>query len=104
MIPILKEFTREELERKLLHMISFTLHQLILEYLERTEPVSKVIRMEEAELENDKRIRDHIVSIFPALDICKLTHPEAHEALSKWIIDNHELIIVSPCLCEGCKI
>jgi len=103
MSKALSKYTREELERKLLHMTAFIAFKLATEYIERTEPTAKVIRTKEAEEENDQRIADHIVCIFPAWDIVEETHPGYKEAMREWVEKNHKAILVRPCICDGCK-
>ena len=99
----LSSYTREQLERKLLHMVSFIAYKLASEYIELTEPEAKVIRTAEAELENTNRILEHMVCVFPAWDVLEKTHP-GYEIMKDWIESNHRQTLVRPCVCDGCKV
>lgn len=102
MTDVLKDYTREQLERVVLHMTSFAAYQLATEYIELTEPLAKKIRTTEAEVENNKRILEFMVLSFPALDIIELTHP-AYDVMRPWIEGNHKTALAKPCICDGCK-
>lgn len=102
MNPVLKDYTREQLEDKIIHMTAFIAYQLATEWIESTEPTAKVIRTQEAEVENDKRIRDHMVCVWPAWDILEKTHP-AYGIMKEWVQKNVEAALIKPCVCDGCK-
>jgi len=102
MTQILSTYTREELERKLLHMTSFIAFKLATEYIQRTEAGAMIIRTKEAEEENDQRIFDHIVCVFPAWDMVEKTHP-GYDIMREWVKKNHESVLLKPCSCDGCK-
>lgn len=103
MTNILSKYTREELEKKILHMTSFIAYQLATEYIEQTEPTAKIIRTAEAEEENMNRILQHMVCIFPAWDVVELTHP-GYDIMKEWVATNHKNTLVKPCICDGCKV
>ncbi len=103
MTNILASYTREELERKLLHVTGFAAYELATEYIELTEPTAKVIRTAEAEIENMNRIRQMMVLIWPAWDVVEKTHP-GYDIMKEWIQKNHEQALVKPCSCEGCDV
>ncbi len=102
MTNILAKYSREELERKLLHMTSFIAYQLATQYIQMTEKEAAVIRTPEAEAENSQRIKDHIVCVFPAWDVIELTHP-GYDIMKEWVAANHKETLVKPCVCDGCK-
>ena len=102
MNEILNKYTREELEKMILHMTAFAAYQLATEYIELTEPLAKQIRTPEAELENTKRILEFIVLAYPAWDVIELTHP-AYDVMRKWVEENHKIALLKPCICDGCK-
>lgn len=102
-MSIVSTFTRQELEAKLLHMTELIVNWLGEEWISRIDPVAKVIRTEEAELENELRIKQFIISIFPLWDMIKITKPAFYDAMDGWIRLNHKLIVETPCACEGCK-
>ncbi len=98
----LTKYTREELEKKLVHMTSFIAYKLASEYIELTEATAKQIRTPEAELENTNRILEHMVCVAPAWDIVEKTHP-GYDIMADWVKKNVEQALVSPCICDGCK-
>ena len=102
MTTILNKLSREELERKLLHMTSFIAYKLATEYIELTEPTAKQIRTPEAEGENTARVLEHMVCVFPAWDIVELTHP-GYDVMKEWVKKNVEGSLLKPCICDGCK-
>jgi hypothetical protein len=98
----LESYTREQLEKKLLHVTSFLAYQIATEFIELTEPTMKVIRTKEAEEENMRRIVEAIVAVYPAWDIVEKTHP-GYDHMHEWIKKNHDQALLKPCMCEGCK-
>lgn len=99
----LSSFTREELEKKLIHMTAFIAYQLATEWIELTEPTAKVIRTPEAEKENTDRVLQHIVCVWPAWDVLEKTH-ESYHIMKEWVECCHKQALVKPCICDGCKI
>jgi|SRR5580658_11096354 hypothetical protein len=98
----LKQYSREELENKLLHMTSFIAYKLSIAYMELSDPLQKVIRTDEAEIENTHRVIEHMICVFPALDILFKTHP-SYDVMKEWIETNHKQALLRPCSCDGCK-
>jgi hypothetical protein len=98
----LSKLTREELERKLLHMVDFSRYQIALEWNERMDPSLKIIRTKEAEDENEERIFQFMIAIWPAWDIVEMIHPE-YDVMKEWVKKNVEAKLVKACVCEGCK-
>jgi hypothetical protein len=98
----LEQYTREQLENILMHMVSFLAYKLATEYIELTEPTASVIRTPEAEHENTLRIHEHMVCIWPAWDIVEKTHP-GYDIMKEWVKKNHEQVLLKPCICVGCK-
>lgn len=98
----LKDYTREELEKMILHVTAFAAFKLATEYMELTEPLAKVVRTAEEELEHAERILEMIVLIFPLWSVIEKTHP-GYELMKEWITKNHENALVKPCVCDGCK-
>ena len=98
---ILADYTREQLEAKLLHMTNFAANRLATEWIELTEPSAAIIRIPEAEQENVQRILDFIVLIWPAWDIVEKTH-DGYEIMKPWIEKNHQQTLLKPCICSGC--
>lgn len=103
MIKILHKYTREDLVAKLLHMTEFITRFLGEEWLSRVDPIQKVIRTPEAEEENERRIKEYIVTIFPAWDTVSETMPAYYDSMDQWIKKNHALLMEKPCVCDGCK-
>jgi len=101
MTPILSKFSREELERKLMHMTEFVSYQLATEFIRLTEPSAAIIRTAEAEIENEDRIKEYMHCIWPAWDFLETTHP-AYEYMKDWVKINVDKTKTGPCLCEGC--
>ena len=97
----LESYTREELERKLLHLTNFAANKLATEWIELTQPTAKVIRTPEAEMENTQRILDFMVLAWPAWDIIEKTH-DGYEIMKPWIEKNHEQTVINACVCSGC--
>ncbi|CAM5999019.1 unnamed protein product [Sphagnum balticum] len=103
MTKVLSKYIREDLEAKLLHMTEFITRALGEEWLSRVDPIMKVIRTKEAEEENERRIKEYIVTIFPAWDTLSLTMPAYYDSMDEWIKKNHALLMDKPCACDGCK-
>lgn len=101
MNPILKDFTREQLEDKLLHITEFIAFKLATEYIELTEPEAKIVRTTEGEEENAQRVLEHIVCIYPAWDVLEKIYPE-YNIMKDWVSSNHKRTLVKPCECSGC--
>lgn len=101
MKKVLADYTREQLEAKLLHMTNFAANRLATEWIELTEPTATIIRTPEAEQENVQRILDFIVLIYPAFDIVERTH-EGYDIMRPWIEKNHQQTLIKPCICSGC--
>ena len=102
MTNILSSYSREELERKLLHMTSFLAYKLAVEYMQLAQPETAIIRIQEAEEEHTWRTLELIVCLYPAWDIVEKTHP-GYDAMKEWITKNHENALMRPCECDGCK-
>ena len=103
MTKALETYTREELEKKVLHMTSFMAYHLASEYIELTEPLAKIIRTAESEAEHTAKILEYIVCIFPAWDIIEKTHP-GYDVMTEWVKKNHEQALEKPCVCDGCVV
>jgi hypothetical protein len=97
-----KNFTREQLEKKLLHLIDFLSYKLAEDFNTRVHPEAKIIRTAEAEHENDERIKELIVALHPAWDLVLAFNPST-DYLTEWVTTNHQKIIIAPCTCSGCK-
>lgn len=102
MNKLLASYTREDLEKKLLHMVEFCSFQLATEFIQLTEPTAKVIRTGEAELENTKRVLEFIVCIWPAWDLVEKVNP-SYDIMKEWVKKNHEQALEKACICLGCK-
>lgn len=98
----LSAYSREELEKKLLHMVEFCAFQLATEFIQLTEPTMKVVRTGEAEVENTKRVLEFIVCVKPAWDLVERINP-SYDIMKEWIDKNHEQALQSPCVCLGCR-
>ena len=103
MNELLKDFTREQLENKLLHITEFIAFKLATEYIELTEPEAKIIRTAEGEEENAQRILEHIVCIYPAWDVLEKVYP-SYNIMKDWVSTNHKRTLINPCSCSGCVI
>lgn len=98
----LSQYTREQLESKVRHMVEFIAYKLATEYIELTEPGTKPVRTEEAERENDTRVLEHMVCVYPAWDVLESLFPE-YSLMKDWVKTNHDKTLVKPCICSGCK-
>lgn len=102
MSKILEKYTREQLESKLLHLVDFLSYKLAEDFVTRVNPEAKIIRTAEAEHENDERIKEYIVALFPAWDVVLSLNPN-NDFLTEWVDKNHKQILVGACTCAGCK-
>ncbi|MGH3054157.1 MAG: hypothetical protein ACRDL7_04165 [Gaiellaceae bacterium] len=98
---ILNNYTKEELTPKMFHMLSFLVSRIALAWNERITPENMIVRSEEAQQEDDHRIRELVVAIFPSWDIVEKIYPH-YEELRPWVTKIHEDALVKPCACEGC--
>ena len=100
----LEKYTREELEKKILHMTAFMAHKLATEYLSLSDPTFvQPIRTAEAEQEYNQRILEYMVCIYPAWDVVESTH-DGYDIMKEWITKNHDNTLLKPCICDGCKV
>lgn len=97
-----KNFTREQLEKKLLHLIDFLSYKLAEDFITRVNPEAKIVRTAEAELENENRIKELIIALHPAWDLVLAFNP-SNDFLTEWVTKNHKQILIAPCECSGCK-
>lgn len=98
----LEKYTREQLELKLRHMVEYLAFKIGEEYLTLTEPTAKVIRTKEAEKENEVRILDHMICIYPVWDVLADLIPTS-AFLKEWVDACIKQNLQGPCTCSGCK-
>lgn len=97
-----KDLPREELERKLLHVVNWCAQKLATEYIEIAEPTTRPQRTPEQDLEHNVRILEYMGLIFPAWDLLELTHP-SYNIMKEWVVLNRNKSF-DECICSGCKI